>query len=76
MQRRVRGGATLSEAEICDAMAFAYKHLKLVVEPGGAAALAAVLSGRLDLSGKTTALTLSGGNVDPSFFASLLQRCG
>jgi len=43
------------------------------VEPGGAVALAAVLSGKFDAKGKTTALTLSGGNVDASLFAAVLD---
>lgn len=57
-------GVAVSDAEVKAAMAFAFRELKLVVEPGGAAALAAALSGKLDLKGKTVALTLSGGNVD------------
>ncbi|MEO1252947.1 MAG: threonine/serine dehydratase [Pseudomonadota bacterium] len=73
MQWRVRGGASLSENDIKSAVAFAYKHLKLVVEPGGAAALAAVLSGKVPTGDKTTALTLSGGNIDPALFSSILR---
>ena len=76
MQRLVKGGVTLTEADVGHAMAFAFKHLKLVVEPGGAVALAAILSGKFDAKGKTTAITLSGGNVDPPLFASLLSRYG
>ena len=45
-------------------MAFAAKKLKLLVEPGGAAALAALLAGRLSVKGKTVALVLSGGNAE------------
>lgn len=74
MQRLVRGGVAVTEAEVGAAMVFAFKHLKLVVEPGGAVALAAVLTGKFDASGKTTALTLSGGNVDPALYASILGR--
>ena len=44
-------------------MAFAAKKLKLLVEPGGAAALAALLAGKMDAQGKTVALVLSGGNA-------------
>ena len=73
MARLVRGGVTLSEADVRQAMIFAYQNLKLVVEPGGAVALAAVLSGKFDARGKTTALTLSGGNVDASLFAAILD---
>lgn len=74
MRRLVRGGVSLTEAEVCEAMVFAYKHLKLVVEPGGAVALAAVLSGKFDARGKTTAITLSGGNADPLPYADILTR--
>ncbi|GJL91075.1 threonine ammonia-lyase [Hyphococcus sp.] len=73
MSRLVRGGVTLTEADVRQAMIFAYQNLKLVVEPGGAVALAAVLSGKFDAKGKTTALTLSGGNVDASLFAAILD---
>jgi len=74
MQRLVRGGVTLSEAEVEHAMVFAFKYLKLVVEPGGAVALAAILTGKFDGRGKTTALTLSGGNIDPLLYSSILAK--
>lgn len=70
---RVTGGLTVSDDEVCFAMAFAAQHLKLVVEPGGAAALAAVLSGKLDTRGKSIGLIISGGNVDPIAFAEVLS---
>ena len=54
-------------------MLFAHETLKLTVEPGGAVALAAVLSGKFDTKGKTVALTLSGGNVDAALFAAILE---
>ena len=50
-------------------MRFAFETLKLVVEPGGAVALAAALAGKLPLAG--TALVVSGGNVDPATFRAL-----
>ncbi len=56
----------VSDAEALAAVAFAFHELKLVVEPGGAVALAALLSGRLDVAGKTVAVVLSGGNIDPA----------
>ncbi|WP_425407967.1 threonine ammonia-lyase [Hyphococcus sp.] len=74
MQRLVRGGVTITEQEVREAMVFAYQHLKLVVEPGGAVALAAILSQKFDAAGKVTAITLSGGNVDPALFAKILQN--
>lgn len=74
MRRLVKNGASLTEEDIGRAMAVAFQRLKLVVEPGGAAALAAVLAGKIDARGGTTAITLSGGNVDAPLFASLLEK--
>jgi threonine dehydratase len=54
-------------------MRVAFEDYKLVLEPGGAAALAAVLSGRLDIKGKTIAVVASGGNVDRAAFAAVLK---
>jgi threonine dehydratase len=68
----VAGGLAVTDDETRAAMAYAFRHLKLVVEPGGAVALAAVLSGKIEARGKTLALTLSGGNVDPEFFATVI----
>jgi threonine dehydratase len=62
---------TVTDAEVAEAMRFAFQHLKLVVEPGGAVALAAVLAGKTETRGKTTAVVLSGGNVDEDLFASI-----
>lgn len=73
MERLVRGGLTVTEEDVRNAMIFAWRELKLVVEPGGAAALAGLLSGKFDAKGKTTALTLSGGNVDAPLFAAILE---
>ncbi|MBW7945508.1 MAG: threonine/serine dehydratase [Sphingomonadaceae bacterium] len=72
LQARGARGVAVSEAEVKAAVAFAFRELKLVVEPGGAAALAAALSGKLDLRGKTVALTLSGGNVDAETYRACL----
>ena len=52
-------------------MRFAFRHLKLVVEPGGAVSLAAILAGKIETAGRTTAIVLSGGNVDFEFFSSV-----
>ncbi len=57
-------------------MAFAFRHLKLVVEPGGAVGLAALLAGHFDARGRTVAVVLSGGNVDPERFAEVLAPSG
>ncbi len=71
IQQRVSGVLTVSDAEVRAAMRFAFRHLKLVVEPGGAVALAALLSGKLKTGGKTTAIVLSGGNVDVELFGAI-----
>jgi threonine dehydratase len=68
------GGLVVSEAEVRAAMAFAFRHLKLVVEPGGAVALAALLAGRFPARGRVVAAVLSGGNVDPALFATVLKE--
>jgi threonine dehydratase len=69
---RLAGGVSVTEAEVFAAMRFAFTHLKLVVEPGGAVALAAVLAGKIETRGRVTALILSGGNVDAGVFARAL----
>ena len=74
MKKLVRGGVNLTEAEVGAAMLFAFKYLKIVAEPGGAVALAAILSGKFDGKGKTTAITISGGNVDPALFAQIIGQ--
>jgi threonine dehydratase len=63
---------TVSEDEAARAVGFAFRELKLVVEPGGVVALAAALSGRVDIAGKTVIVILSGGNVEASVFADCL----
>ncbi len=71
-QRLLAGGVTVTDDQALAAMAYAFSTLKLVVEPGGAVALAAVLSTRFDCLGKTVAIVLSGGNVDPSLLCATL----
>ena len=65
-------GAAVSDEEVAAAVAFAFRELKLVVEPGGAVALAALLSGKIEVKGKIVAAVLSGGNVDPELFYRLV----
>ena len=65
-------GAVVSDEEVAAAVAFAFHELKLVVEPGGAAALAALLAGKIDVKGKIAVAVLSGGNVDPELFHRLV----
>jgi threonine dehydratase len=71
-QRLGTKGVVASEREVREAMKFVFSELKLVVEPGGAVALAALLAGRIDGKGKTVAIVLSGGNVDPALFAEII----
>ena len=66
------GGIAVSDAEVLAAIAFAFLHLKLVVEPGGAVCLAALLAKKLDARGRVVGAVLSGGNVDPAVFARAL----
>lgn len=66
-------GVTATDAEVGAAVALAFRELKLVVEPGGAVALAALLAGRIDARGKIVAIVLSGGNVDADLYARLIQ---
>jgi threonine dehydratase len=65
-------GVSVSDAEVAAAVAFAFRELKLVVEPGGAVALAALLAGKIDIRGKVAVAVLSGGNVDPELFHRLV----
>jgi threonine dehydratase len=71
LKERVARGLAVSEAEVRAAQRFVFARLRLVVEPGGAAALAAALAGKVALDGRT-AIVLSGGNADPAAFARML----
>ena len=74
-KRLLSGVCTVTDEEVLQAVAFALDELKLVVEPGGAVALAAVLSGKLACAGKTTAIVCTGGNMDPESLRSVLSEC-
>lgn len=71
-QPRLSGGLAVSEDEVRTAVRFAFETLKLVVEPGGAVALAALLAGKIDCTDKTVAATLSGGNADAEMMLDIL----
>ncbi|GAA6151499.1 threonine ammonia-lyase [Pseudoteredinibacter isoporae] len=73
-QEYVNDVLTVSDEEVEAAVYFAWKHLKLVIEPGGAAALAALLARKIDVANKRCVVIASGGNVDPHWFAEMLQR--
>jgi pimeloyl-ACP methyl ester carboxylesterase len=73
-ERLLRGAWKALRSELpFSAVRYAFEELKLVVEPGGAVSLAAILAGKLPLQGKTVAAVLSGGNIDPSLFAEIIQ---
>lgn len=73
INRRLAGALTVSDAEVAEAVRFAFRHLKLVVEPGGAVSLAALLSGKSETKGRTTGIVLSGGNVDAVLYGEILE---
>ena len=62
----------MSEAEVRRAVRYAFERLKLVIEPGGAVSLAAVLAGKIETRNRVTGIVASGGNVDPSLFAEII----
>jgi threonine dehydratase len=73
LQALVEGVVTVSDLELRRAMAFLFSRMKLVVEPGGAAAAAALLAGNVPaVAGRRVGVVLSGGNVDPARFAELV----
>ena len=71
-QTRLAGVLAVNDEEALAAVAFAFSWLKIVVEPGGAVALAALLSGKLKLDGRTAVAVASGGNIDPAVFIRAL----
>lgn len=73
LQALVEGVVTVSDLELRQAMTFLFSQMKLVVEPGGAAAAAALFAGRVPgVAGRRVGVVLSGGNVDPARFAELV----
>ncbi|MFM6852743.1 MAG: pyridoxal-phosphate dependent enzyme, partial [Sphingopyxis sp.] len=73
LAQRGAAGCSVTEKEVRDAMRVAQDRLRLVVEPGGAVALAAMIAGRVP-AGATPLITLSGGNVDRAAYADILAR--
>ena len=74
MQELLAGGVTVTDAQVQQAMAWAFRHLKLVIEPSGAVALAALLAGQVPTRGRTTAIVITGGNVDATVFVEALAH--
>jgi threonine dehydratase len=72
MRDLLAGGVTVGDTEVRIAMAWGFRHLRIVIEPGGAVALAAVLAGRVPTHGRTIAIAVTGGNVDTATFVEAL----
>ena len=71
-RKQLSGAVGVSDADAMAAVAFAFRHLKLVLEPSGAAALAAVLAGKVETAGRTVLVIASGGNVDAEVYAEAI----
>ena len=72
-QRLLTGVLTVTDEQALAAMAVAMEELKIVVEPGGAIALAAALEGKIDIADRTVAVVCSGGNADPAMLVRALS---
>ncbi len=73
-RRQLAGGLAVSDDEVRRAIAYAARTLKLVVEPGGAVGLAAVLADRFPVRGRAVAVVLSGGNIDDELLREALEE--
>ena len=71
--KQLSGALGVSDEEALAAVAFAFRHLKLVLEPSGASPLAAILNGKVDVAGRTVLLVASGGNVDAEVYAEAIR---
>lgn len=69
-------GVTATDSEVRRAMRFAYDHFRIVTEPGAVVGLAAILSGKVPIAGRTVATIITGGNIDCTRFAILLEEEG
>lgn len=74
IRRLVDAMTTVPEAAILDAVRYLVRHARLVVEPSGAVPLAAVLSGRIDVTSGRTVLLITGGNIEPTTLAAILRE--
>ena len=66
------GGVTATDAEVREAMRFAFDHFKIVTEPGAVVGIAAVLNGQIPIKGQTVVTVITGGNIDSARFAELI----
>ncbi|MGE0152737.1 MAG: threonine/serine dehydratase [Reyranellaceae bacterium] len=73
-REKIASGFAVSDAEARQAMEVAWREYKIVVEPGGAVALAAILTGKLPIAGKTAVAVCSGGNADAATFAAAIAQ--
>ncbi|WP_226636552.1 threonine ammonia-lyase [Brevundimonas poindexterae] len=73
INQRLAAALTVTDEEVAEAVRYAFRTLKLAVEPGGAVSLAALLAGKVEAAGRTTAIVLSGGNIDPALFAAIIE---
>jgi threonine dehydratase len=73
INRRLAGVETVTDEEVAEAVRYAFRTLKLVVEPGGAVSLAALLSGVVEARDMTSVVVLSGGNIDPALFSAIIE---
>jgi len=73
-RRLLAGALTVSDAEVATAMRTGFESLKLVIEPGGAVTLAALLAGKIDIKGARVGIVLSGGNVDAALYSDILAK--
>ena len=73
-RHRLGEGLTVSDAEVCAAMRYAFEVFKIVIEPGGAVALAAVLAGKIATQGRMIGVIASGGNVDAALYAKIIEN--
>ena len=71
-RKNLSGGISVSDTESLIAMKIAYKYFKIVLEPGGAVALAAAISKKIDIKNKNVLVIASGGNVDSDIFEKCL----
>jgi threo-3-hydroxy-L-aspartate ammonia-lyase len=72
LREHAAGIATVTDQELIDTMRFVFERMKLVIEPSGAAALAALIGGKIPVRGKRVGAIISGGNVDRARYASLI----
>ena len=70
----VKGIVTVSDNEIRDTMRFLFERMKLVVEPSGASALAALMTGKVDGRGKRVGVTISGGNIGLDGYCQIINN--